>query len=127
MSWDAAERRIREAQARGEFDDLPLAGKPLELGDPDDPDWWIKNYLRREGVEPGDALPRPLALRRERETYPEALADLAREADVREVVEDFNRRVRTDWLTPHVPPLPHARPLDVEEMVERWRTLRRTR
>jgi len=28
-----AERRIAEAQARGEFDDLPGAGAPLELGD----------------------------------------------------------------------------------------------
>ena len=28
-----AERRIREAQENGEFDDLPGAGAPLELGD----------------------------------------------------------------------------------------------
>lgn len=28
-----AERRIREAQERGEFDDLPGAGRPLELED----------------------------------------------------------------------------------------------
>lgn len=28
-----AERRIREAQARGEFDDLPGAGAPLEFDD----------------------------------------------------------------------------------------------
>ena len=28
-----AERRIREAQERGDFDDLPGAGSPLELGD----------------------------------------------------------------------------------------------
>lgn len=28
-----AERRIREAQARGDFDDLPGAGAPLELDD----------------------------------------------------------------------------------------------
>src|SRR5260221_7988055 len=30
-----AERRIEEAIARGEFDDLPGAGRPLELEDPD--------------------------------------------------------------------------------------------
>lgn len=28
-----AERRIAEAQARGEFEDLPGTGRPLELGD----------------------------------------------------------------------------------------------
>jgi hypothetical protein len=34
LSLDAiAERRIREAQARGEFDDLPGAGAPLALDD----------------------------------------------------------------------------------------------
>jgi len=34
LSLDAiAERRIREAQERGEFDDLPGAGAPLELDD----------------------------------------------------------------------------------------------
>ncbi len=41
LSLDAiAEQRIREAQTRGEFDDLPGAGAPLELDDdalvPDD-------------------------------------------------------------------------------------------
>ena len=30
-----AERRIEEAIARGEFDDLPGAGRPLELHEPD--------------------------------------------------------------------------------------------
>jgi hypothetical protein len=34
LTLDAiAERRIREAQERGEFDDLPGAGAPLELDD----------------------------------------------------------------------------------------------
>lgn len=34
MALDAlAEERIREAQARGEFDDLPGAGRPLALDD----------------------------------------------------------------------------------------------
>jgi hypothetical protein len=34
LTLDAlAERRIREAQERGEFDDLPGSGRPLELDD----------------------------------------------------------------------------------------------
>ena len=37
------ERQIREAQERGEFENLPGAGKPLRgLGGADDPDWWVK-------------------------------------------------------------------------------------
>ena len=45
-NWESpVERAIREAQERGEFDNLPGAGKPLRnLGSPDveDPDWWVK-------------------------------------------------------------------------------------
>ena len=33
------DRLIREATERGEFDNLPGAGKPLNLGGADDPDW----------------------------------------------------------------------------------------
>ena len=40
------ERRIREAQERGEFDDLPASGKPLEgLRGSDDPDWWVRERV----------------------------------------------------------------------------------
>jgi hypothetical protein len=37
------EKQIREAQERGEFDNLPGAGKPLRGidADRDDPDWWV--------------------------------------------------------------------------------------
>ena len=45
------ERAIREAQERGEFDDLPGAGKPLaDLGDPDDPMWWVRRWAGRRAV-----------------------------------------------------------------------------
>lgn len=40
------DRQIREAMERGEFDNLPGAGKPLEL-DPSE-DWWIKAKMARE-------------------------------------------------------------------------------
>ena len=43
------DRQIREAQERGEFDNLPGAGKPLPRralsGDA-----WLRSYLDREGV-----------------------------------------------------------------------------
>jgi hypothetical protein len=43
------ERQIREAAERGEFDDLPGSGEPLEDLDPDyDPDWWAKRFIDRE-------------------------------------------------------------------------------
>ena len=126
--WESpVEKAIREAQERGEFDDLPGAGKPLtNLGDPDDPLWWVRRMVEREHLDMSLALPPPLQLRKEAAGLPESLADLRTEGAVREVLEDFNRRVRRDRLRPPDPGLPQllAPTVDVEEMVERWRALR---
>ncbi|RKT79364.1 uncharacterized protein DUF1992 [Terracoccus luteus] len=121
----AVERQIREAQERGDFDDLPGAGKPLDLGDLDDPDWWVKRMARREQLDLGAALPGALGLRKEAAGYPESLLDLNREAQVREVLVDYNRRVIEDRRRPVVGNLPPtlARIIDVDEMVDRWRVL----
>ena len=46
-SW--IDRQIREAQERGEFDNLPRAGKPIKgLDSRRDDDWWAKSLIRRE-------------------------------------------------------------------------------
>jgi hypothetical protein len=123
------ERAIREAQERGDFDNLPGAGKPLRsLGNPDadDPDWWVKGLVQREQLDLTAALPPVLALRKEAAGFPDSLLDLGTEESVRAVLEDYNRRVKVDRLRPavgHLPPL-LARTVDVDELVERWRTLR---
>jgi hypothetical protein len=129
--WESpVERAIREAQERGEFDDLPGAGKPLRtLGSPDadDPDWWVKQLVRREQLDLTGAMPPALALRKERDTFRESLLELRTEEGVRAVLEDFNRRVRLDRLRPAVGPGPPllAPTVDVEQYIERWRALRR--
>ncbi len=53
------ETAIQVAIRRGEFDDLPGAGKPLEgLGTHHDPDWWIRRKIETENLTrpraPGD-------------------------------------------------------------------------
>ena len=46
-----ADRRIREAMERGEFDDLPGAGELIpDLEDGYDPGWWAKKWVEREGL-----------------------------------------------------------------------------
>ncbi len=114
-SW--IDRQIREAQERGEFDNLPGAGKPLHLDD--DPDWWLKAKIAWENLSP--LRPTPLALRREVLDLPETLADARTEAEVRERVEDLNRRIRESYLGPHSGPRVVVGVVDVEAAVARWR------
>ena len=46
------ERRIREAMERGEFDNLPGAGKPIpDLAEREDELAWIKRWMKREGID----------------------------------------------------------------------------
>lgn len=126
-SW--VEKQIREATERGEFDNLPGAGKPLALADSDDPDWWIRAKMARENLATSDLVPSVIALRREAETYPAALLEFSREDDVRAVLRDYNRRVVEDIKRPTFgPTVPVVAPrIDVEAMVGRWRDLRAER
>ncbi len=124
------ERQIREAMERGDFDDLPGAGKPLpDLGDTSDPDWWLKGLIEREQLDMTGALPPSIALRKEAATFPASLVDLRGEDSVRAVLEDYNRRVRRSRLElvrgPHPPIL--APTVDVDALVEQWRVLRAER
>ncbi len=121
------DQTIRQAQRRGDFDNLPGAGEPLpSLDSPGDPDWWIRGLIKREKIDLSAALPGPMALRRERETYPEALLQLPDEATVREALDDFNDRVIADRKRPHAgqgSPTVVGR-VDVDQMIERWRALK---
>jgi hypothetical protein len=75
---------------RGEFDDLPGQGKPLDLSDRD-PNWWVKGLLEREQIPM--PLPTSLALRREAREIDETVADCRTEAAVRDVVDALNERI----------------------------------
>ena len=90
--WEVADNAIDAAMARGEFDNLAYAGKPIPgLGGTDDPDWWIKGLLRRENVS---GLGPPALMLRKEDAELEATLDAeGSEARVRAVLEDFNARV----------------------------------
>src|SRR3954452_6744400 len=110
--------QVRRAMERGEFDDLPGAGKPLELPDKHDPDWWVKKLIEREKIT--GIAPPAIGLRREDAELDASLDREASEADVRRTVEDFNRRVveARRQLTGGPPVV--TPPRDVEAEVRAW-------
>jgi hypothetical protein len=117
--------QVRHAMARGDFDNLPGAGKPLKLPDRHDPDWWVKSLIEREQIT--GVLPPALAVRRE---DAELDAQLDREATpegVRRVVEDFNRRIveARRQLQGGPPVVTPTR--DPDQEIEAWRERRAER
>lgn len=120
-SW--IDKQIREAAERGEFDDLAGAGRPLPgRGEPYDENWWLNQYLRREGGVSG-LLPTSLVLRRDLERLPETVAEMTTEAEVRQYVSDLNMRV-VEWI--RMPHGPHVRlaPAKADEVLAQWRATR---
>src|SRR4051795_4724223 len=88
------DRQLREATERGEFENLEGAGKPLpDHGREYDEDWWVKDWLEREGATAG-VIPPTLALRREVEDLEARVDRLATEREVREYVAEVNERIR---------------------------------
>ncbi len=46
-----AENRVLHAMEEGAFDNLPGFGKPLPgIDEPYDPMWWVRQWVRREGL-----------------------------------------------------------------------------
>jgi hypothetical protein len=120
--------QVRQAMERGEFDDLPGTGKPIEdLGVEHDPDWWVKKLIERENIA---ILPPALALRKEDAELDARLDAINVESEVRREVEEFNARVRRAIYTPPVgpsgPPV-ITQQRDVDAEVEAWRARRTAR
>jgi hypothetical protein len=114
------DRQIREARARGEFDNLPGAGKPIPgLDKPYDELWWLKQMLTREKL---DATPEFFRLKKVVEEARRRIPALPSEKAVRRVVEELNERIdRANAEAVSGPPSDLAR-LNVERQVERWRS-----
>jgi len=116
--------QIRQAMARGDFDDLPGYGKPIEdLGGEHDPDWWLKRLIEREHIS--GVLPPSVQLRKEDAELDGLLDGLAIEGDVRREVEAFNDRVIKARYRPAEGPPLITQPRDIDAEVERWRLRRR--
>jgi hypothetical protein len=118
------DQQIRAAEARGEFDDLPGAGKPLPGGDkPYSEDWWLKQLVERENIG-RHALPPSLALRKEAQDLRAGIVPGRTERAVRDAVADYNERVVEARRKPLSGPSVALEELNADEVVQAWRALR---
>lgn len=119
-SW--VDRQIREARERGEFDNLPGAGKPLpDLHRPYDELWWVRKKLKEENLS---YLPPALQLRKEVEEAREQITRARSEREVRKIVAGINERIREANRTSLQGPASTVMPLDEEQTVRTWRERR---
>jgi Domain of unknown function (DUF1992) len=118
--------QIKQAMARGDFDNLPGAGKPIEnLGTQHDPDWWVKQLIEREKIT--GVLPAALQLRKDDAELDATLDRHTAESEVRRELEEFNARVMKARYTPVDGPPLITMPRDVDSEVDAWRERRLAR
>jgi hypothetical protein len=118
--------QVQRAIERGDFDDLPGAGKPIPgLGSEHDPDWWVKKLVERERIT--GVLPAALQLRKDDAELDDHLDRYAAEREVRREVEDFNARVVAARRQLEGGPPVITATRDVDDEVGRWRERRTAR
>src|SRR5262245_53357061 len=119
-SWEAwIDAQIRIAREQGAFDNLPGAGKPLpNIADEYDPDWWVKQLVKREDVS---ILPPSLELLRKVEKELAAIEKLDDEGAVRRRVAALNVEIAKVNATVMEGPPTRLGTLNVDKVVERWR------
>lgn len=117
-----ADRQIREAEERGDFANLPGAGKPLPaLDKPYTDQWWIERKMRDEHLT---YLPPSLALRKDAEDAASAAAEARSERQVREILTEINARIDEAIRNPPEGPPHRLVPFDIETAVNEWRAAR---
>ncbi len=118
-----AEYLVRDAMAQGKFDNLKYAGKPIPgLDGSYDPDWWVKGLIQRENIS--GLGPAAILLRTEDAELDAKLDAQYTEQQVRDILQDFNRRVIDARRQLQGGPPVITKTRDVEEEVRRWRERR---
>jgi hypothetical protein len=120
-SW--VDKQIRDAEAHGDFEQLPGFGEPLppEVEAPYDELWWIRRKMAREGLA---VLPPALALRKEAEDTLTAAYAAPSERIVRKLITDVNVKISDLMFRPPPGPPLGMKPYDVEDVVRQWRERR---
>src|SRR6266404_7848623 len=116
VTWESwTDGLIRAAQEKGEFDNLPGAGKPLpDLGGAYDSAWWLKKLIQRERIS---VLPDALAIRAKVDQELEKIWKLSREEDVRARVASLNAEIAEVNRGTISGPATSVPPLDAEAIV----------
>jgi hypothetical protein len=121
MSTDQwVEAQLQRAQNAGEFDNLAGAGKPLKLADQHDPDWWVKDFIRREDIETEALLPPAVQLRKEKQQVHDKVRGMRRESEVRDYLAELNQRIRISIRDTTGPVVPVGM-VDEDAILARWR------
>ena len=121
VSWESwVDKQIHEARERGEFDNLP----GCRQADPGN-----RSAARRPVVGQEEArrekvgfTPGTMALRREVEAALERIAEQTSEVAVRQIVTEVNQRIREANSKVMTGPASTLVPLDVEQVVRKWRS-----
>jgi hypothetical protein len=123
MSWETwVDRQVREGMDRGDFDDLPGHGKPIDdIDRPRDELWWVKSKLRREEAQ---VLPPTLVLRKEVEDARARIAAAPTEDEVRLIVAAINEKIARANSRATAGPPSTVVTLDVERTVAKWQAAR---
>ena len=120
-SW--IDKQIREAQERGDFDDLPGTGKPIpNRNELYDENWWLKQWIEREQIT--GMVPTSLKIRKEAEELMETLAKVSDESAVRRIVASLNERIDRARRSQVDGPPVFLEPFDVDDVVAQWRATR---
>ncbi len=126
-TWESwVEQQIRVGIERGEFENLPGTGKPLDgimsgVEIHHDEDWWLKAKVRRERLS---YLPPTLAVRKEVEEARHAVSSASQEIVVRRIVADINQRIREVNRRGAEGPPSTVMALDEDAVVTNWRAQR---
>lgn len=124
LSWESfADRRIREAEEAGAFQQLPGLGKPIpDIDAPLGENWWVKKKLRDENLS---VVPPTIAVRKEIERLRAELPGISGEQTVRRRLAAMNEQILKAIYSTTIGPADGVQLLDIEAEVAAWHQARR--
>jgi hypothetical protein len=111
------EKRIKEAQKKGAFDDLPGSGEPLEFED----DSGIPEELRLayKILKNADCLPPELMLKKEIRRMEDMLEDVPDEREKCRLIKKINYKIMKLNMTRNRPPLLEETQIYYDKLVDK--------